>query len=141
MYLLLYTNVVIGLRYAQGSVGATTGETVSGAVNLLPYTTSATLAPTSPPTAPTPAPTYNGAHIFGLVQGIGNCAVSSNGQCLTDGSGSYGNNYACVWLVLKKTSLLVNSFALETNWDWLGVCAGGTSASVSTGSSLCSWYA
>jgi hypothetical protein len=103
--------------YPQGTVGTTNGEVVSGGVNLVPYT-----APPAPPTAPTAAPTFPPSQAFGLVSGTGNCAVSSDGACITDGSGTYANNAMCVWRVLQALTLVVNSFSTEAGFDSLSVC-------------------
>jgi len=74
---------------------------------------------------PSSAPTVRTPNLFRVESSfpVGTCHVTSDGMCITDGDGSYGNRERCTFRVLQPNTLRVEMFATESCCDTLTVGA------------------
>ena len=66
-------------------------------------------------------------HLLSVTSGGSYCQVTDGGSCVTDGSGNYGSDEACVISVLGDAILSSRSFGTEDCYDYLDVFAPGAS--------------
>ena len=69
--------------------------------------------PKLPPTAAPPAP----GPIWSILSGGSYCEVSSDGYCITDGPGNYGNNEDCTIRAEVPMTLQARAFNTESDYD------------------------
>ena len=60
-----------------------------------------------------------------IVSGSSYCSVSSDGMCITDGSGSYGNDENCTMRAESTMTITSTQFDTEYGYDFIRVLGGG----------------
>lgn len=58
---------------------------------------------------------------WSIVSGGSYCEVTSNGDCITDGIGSYGNNEACTMRAEVEMTITATEFDTEQGYDFITV--------------------
>jgi hypothetical protein len=84
----------------------------------------ATDAPPAPPPPPTPSPPpASGAssNYWEITSGSSYCQMSRNGKCVTDGSGSYGNDEMCTFVARSAFLIAMSQYDVEDRHDYLQV--------------------
>ena len=71
-------------------------------------------SPTPPPPAYAPAPPANGA-MWAIVDGSSYCSVTSNGLCVTDGTGDHGNSERCLITATQSLYATAIDFSVEAD--------------------------
>ena len=61
--------------------------------------------------------TYPTGHMWAIESGAAYCQVSSDGMCVTDGTGNHGSNEACVVRATQALYATATFFSTETYWD------------------------
>ena len=74
--------------------------------------------PPTPPQWPPLAPVTDG-QLWEIVRGGEHCQMINNGTCVTDGTGTYGNNERCTIRAEVDIFATAPYYAVETCWDYL----------------------